>query len=175
MSDVLHNLYKCLATWATRFSISPVWAREYFGTPPDAETCLGQSQRTAPLRHADEKGLVQVRFSRVMEMRGMHRPDDAAIKKGLETARVDPAVTPCPRWRPILQPGAAAGGGQISGGKPIHRRQRHSVFTAGHPGLFGALFPDEIIYAGRPRSCTPLHDPGQPPGPGGAPGIIVIR
>ncbi|NMB88600.1 MAG: class II aldolase [Chloroflexi bacterium] len=128
----------------------------------DAETFWVKASG-APLRTLDAKGLVQVRFSRVLEMLECDHLDDAEIKKGLETARVDPAVTAMPSVETFLHALAL----QLEGVNFVghtHPTAVNAILCSQQAtqALSGRLFPDEIIYCGPAPVFIPYTDPGLP-------------
>ncbi len=157
MSDVLSQLVQMSRNLGDPAFDYAILGEGNTSARADAETFWVKASG-APLRTLDEKGLVQVRFSRVLEMLECDHLDDAEIKKGLETARVDPAVTAMPSVETFLHALAL----QLEGVNFVghtHPTAVNAILCSQQAtqALSGRLFPDEIIYCGP----APVFIPGE--------------
>jgi rhamnose utilization protein RhaD (predicted bifunctional aldolase and dehydrogenase) len=115
----------------------------------------------APLRTLNETGLVRVRFDRILELLEAESLNDAEVRQGLESARVDPEVKAMPSVETFLHALAL----QLEGINFVghtHPTAINAVLCSqqAEQAYSGRLFPDEIVVCGPAPVFIPYTDPG---------------
>jgi rhamnose utilization protein RhaD (predicted bifunctional aldolase and dehydrogenase) len=117
----------------------------------------------ASLRTLDESGLVRVSFARISALIASEQLSDADVRKGLESARVDPAVQAVPSVETFLHALML----QLEGVNFVghtHPTVVNSILCSqkAAEAFSGSLFPDQIVICGPAPVYVPYTDPGLP-------------
>lgn len=117
----------------------------------------------ASLRTLDTDGLVRVRFDRVLDLLKQDELSDAEIRKGLESARVDPQATAVPSVETFIH-ALALDLNDVNFVGHTHPTTINAILCSQYveEAISGRLFPDEIVYCGPAPAYVPYTDPGFP-------------
>jgi rhamnose utilization protein RhaD (predicted bifunctional aldolase and dehydrogenase) len=115
------------------------------------------------LRTLEPSGLVRVSFNRISELLESGQLRDADIRKGLESARVDPEEKALPSVETFLHAVLL----QLEGVNFIGHTHPTAVnmilcSQKAAEAFSGSLFPDQIVYCGPAPVFIPYTDPGLP-------------
>lgn len=126
----------------------------------DAETFWVKASGAA-MRTLNEDGLVRVRFDRILDLMECEGLSDLDVRKGLESARVDPDVKVLPSVETFLHALAL----QLDGVNFVGHTHPTAVNALmcsrnAEEAFSGSLFPDQIVYCGPAPVFVPYTDPG---------------
>jgi rhamnose utilization protein RhaD (predicted bifunctional aldolase and dehydrogenase) len=111
----------------------------------------------------DERGLVQVRFDRLLELLRSDDIGDEAVKVGLTEAKVDPLSPNHPSTEAVLHAIALSlEGVNFVGHTHPTAVNALTCSVAFEEATKGRLFPDEIVSCGPASVVVPYTDPGVP-------------
>lgn len=128
----------------------------------DAETFFVKASG-APMRTLEPKNLVRVRFDRILELLKSDSLSDADIRKGLESARVDPEEKAMPSVETFLH-ALVLQLDEVQFVGHTHPTAVNSILCSKYvvEAVTGRLFPDHIVYCGPASVYVPYTDPGLP-------------
>ena len=126
----------------------------------DAETFWVKASG-ASLRTLDRSGVVRVYFDPILELLENERLSDADIRKGLESARVDPQAEALPSVETFLH-ALMLQLDDVNFVGHTHPTAINAILCSQRAAeaVSGRLFPDEVIYCGPAPLYIPFTDPG---------------